>query len=246
MSPRRLADNTGYHAFVIPTFETGRLAGIGQDPRSRRSRRPRRGRPPTAASPEDLEHPIYLPRGISARHRGDFEYLVRPADAGAGRPSRRHPRHGRTGSRIEPSGTEAPLGGILQLGGALRVPVEDLDETQLAQRTAFEDWDQPYPNAFEQSLAAFVNLPDDYAAQTAGDANSSSGLPTGIGDDPDPLITAPLYGRWQSLTQRLLTERDGTPAPNTANWVHRLNLDPRFRVPPASAPTSSRATPRST
>jgi hypothetical protein len=33
LCPRRLDDNTGYHAFVIPTFETGRLAGIGQDPK---------------------------------------------------------------------------------------------------------------------------------------------------------------------------------------------------------------------
>ena len=53
----------------------------------------------------------------------------------------------------------------------------------------------------------------------------------GIADDPDPLITAPLYGRWHALTQRLLTKRDGTPADNITNWVHKLNLDPRFRVP---------------
>ena len=53
----------------------------------------------------------------------------------------------------------------------------------------------------------------------------------GIDDDPDPLITAPLYGRWHALTQRLLTERDGTPCANPTNWVHKLNLDPRFRVP---------------
>ena len=29
LCPRRLGDNTGYHAFVVPTFETGRLAGLG-------------------------------------------------------------------------------------------------------------------------------------------------------------------------------------------------------------------------
>ena len=66
--------------------------------------------------------------------------------------------------------------------------------------------------------------------QTAADANSASGLGAGVEDDPDPLITAPLYGQWHALTQRLLTNRDGTPAPNPQNWVHRLNLDPRFRV----------------
>src|SRR4029077_6440755 len=47
------------------------------------------------------------------------------------------------------------------------------------------------------------------------------------------LITAPLYGRWHALTQRLLTNRDGTPADHRPNWVHKLNLDPRLRVPAA-------------
>jgi hypothetical protein len=32
LCPRRLADNTGYHAFVVPVFETGRLAGLGLSP----------------------------------------------------------------------------------------------------------------------------------------------------------------------------------------------------------------------
>jgi hypothetical protein len=29
--PRKLIENKGYHAFLIPTFETGRLAGLGYD-----------------------------------------------------------------------------------------------------------------------------------------------------------------------------------------------------------------------
>jgi hypothetical protein len=32
VSPRLLRPNTGYHAFVVPTFESGRLAGLGKDP----------------------------------------------------------------------------------------------------------------------------------------------------------------------------------------------------------------------
>src|SRR5690349_14865942 len=30
--PRKLAPNTAYHAFLMPVFETGRLAGLGLDP----------------------------------------------------------------------------------------------------------------------------------------------------------------------------------------------------------------------
>ena len=53
---------------------------------------------------------------------------------------------------------------------------------------------------------------------------------TVIQTDPDPLITPPIYGRWHALTERLLTERDGSDAPHRTNWVHDLNLDPRWRV----------------
>lgn len=217
LCPRRLADSSGYHAFVVPTFETGRLAGLGLDPA---------GAPHATFSawdtyankPEPTHFPIYYRWFFRTGTAGDFEYLVdllkpQPADARVGiRPiDVTNPGEGLPGTGV---------GGLLRLGGALQVPDTDLDQAQLAERQAFENWDQPYPNAFEQALAKFVNLPDDYAA-------------SGLGGDPDPLITAPLYGRWPSLTQRLLTNRDGTTAPDDANWVHRLNLDPRFRVPAA-------------
>jgi hypothetical protein len=49
--------------------------------------------------------------------------------------------------------------------------------------------------------------------------------------DPDPIITPPLYGTWHALMKRVLTNADGTPNLPAETWVHRLNLDPRFRVP---------------
>ena len=103
-------------------------------------------------------------------------------------------------------------------------------------------WDQPYPDPFEVSLAKFINLPDDYATQTPAAANAASGITPStagiaqpivpdIANDPDPLITSPLYGRWACAgLQRVLFNFDWTTASNSTNWVHRLNLDPRFRV----------------
>ena len=121
---------------------------------------------------------------------------------------------------------------MLRLGGALEVPDAGPQRRRhSAEQRQYENWDQPYPDPFEVALAKFINLPDDYAAQTAATANAATGIGAGISDDPDPLITSPLYGRWHALTQRLLYNRDGTAAPNPTNWVHRLNLDPRFRVP---------------
>ena len=134
------------------------------------------------------------------------------------------------------------LKGILRLGGALEVPDTDLSADDKATRDTYENWDQPYPDSFEESLAKFINLPDDYAASTPDAANAASSIaPSSAGisqpvvpdiaHDPDPLITSPLYGRWHALTNRVLFNRDGSTAANSTNWVHRLNLDPRFRIP---------------
>ena len=231
LSPRRLKDNTPYHAFVVPTFETGRLAGLGQDittaPNATHSAWATYG-----GRPEPTSYPIYFRWFFRTGSRGDFEYLVNLL-----KPQPVDKRVGTRDMDVQDPGSNIPgildpaLGGILRLGGALRVPDADLGPADLAERQKYENWDKPYPDLFQHALAAFVNLPDDYSALAAAAANAASGLAPGISDDPDPLITAPLYGRWHALTQRLLTNRDGTPAPNPSNWVHRLNLDPRFRVP---------------
>ena len=144
-------------------------------------------------------------------------------------------------------GITGPAGdGILRLGGALRVPDQDLTDDQLAERNRYEDWDEPYPQPFQSGLAAFINLADDYAAQAAAAANAATGLGPGVDDDPDPLITSPLYGRWHALTQRLLTNRDGTPAPILAIGCTSSISTRAFASGRASAPMSSSRTPRST
>jgi len=231
LCPRRLADSTPYHAFLVPVFETGRLAGIGQDPNaaphatfSAWGSYPGKG--------EGNNYPYYYRWYFQTGSHGDFEYLVQLL-----KPQPLDPRVGirdmdvlDPGSNI-PGITDAALGGVLRLGGALQVPDADLSAADLAARQKYENWDQPYPHPFETALAKFINLADDYSDQSSAAANSATAISPGIANDPDPLITAPLYGRWHSLTQRLLFNSDGTTAPNDTNWVHRLNLDPRFRVP---------------
>jgi hypothetical protein len=231
LCPRLLDVNTSYDAFVIPAFESGRLAGLGWDP----------SKAPTAMASawdsyagqqEPNNFPYYFRWHFRTGDRGDFRYLV-----GLLKPQPVDPTVGTRDFDVTNPGSNLPgivvpgLNGILRLGGALEVPDADLATDELNDRKKYENWDQPYPDAFEVSLAKFINLPDDYAAHTAAAANAATAIGPGISDDPDPLITSPLYGRWHALTQRLLYDRDGTAAPNTSNWVHRLNLDPRFRVP---------------
>jgi hypothetical protein len=76
LCPRRLEENTGYYAFVIPVFETGRLAGLGEDP----------AQAPHATFSawdtytgklEPQNFPIYFRWYFRTGSLGDFEYLVR-------------------------------------------------------------------------------------------------------------------------------------------------------------------------
>jgi hypothetical protein len=229
LCPRQLQENTAYHAFLVPTFETGRLAGLGEAPE---------GAPYATASawqtytnrPQSNELPVYYRWSFRTGAYGDFEYLVRllkpePVDA----------RVGTRAMDVSDPGSDVPgiasHGGILPLGGALQVPEADLDEAAKQERKSIEEWDEPYPQPFQKGLAAFIDLADQYTAQTAQVANSKSDISAAIEGDPDPLVTVPLYARWHALTQRLLTERDGSTVPLDRNWVHNVNLDPRFRVP---------------
>jgi hypothetical protein len=210
LCPRRLAPDTGYHAFLVPAFETGRLAGLGLDPN---------GSPGALHPSWGVGYPGQpLPGTLPYYHRwffttggsGDFESLVRlleprVPDDRVGR--RELDVHRSPGAGLPGINTPEAIGGVLRLGGALRVPDREPD--------AFDTWDEPYPHhAFQQALAALINLSDDYLAH--GPA--------------DPILTPPLYGRWHARTARLLTARGGGSLDNLRNWVHRLNLDPRFRV----------------
>jgi hypothetical protein len=234
--PRRLVANKPYHAFLIPVFESGRLAGLGLDP----------GSTPhatfsaweTYTAKEESEHfPYYHRWYFRTGTVGDFEYLVRllepkPVD---GRVGRRDMDVQNPGSNISGIKDEE-LGDILKLGGALKVRDSDLNEEDKAEVEKYDNWAKPYPHPFQTDLASFINLADDYSVKEAADANQDSALREAIEksteeDDPDdPLITPPLYGRWHAMVQRLLEERDGTPISPNNNWVHELNLDPRWRV----------------
>lgn len=227
---RRLDPNTGYHAFLVPSFEAGRLAGLGLDPSTSPSATASAWAA-YAGRPASDEFPIYHRWYFRTGSVGDFESLVRllepkPVDARVGR----RDIDVQWPSPVIPGITDPELGGVLKLGGALRVPQSSLTPAEQAQVAKEEGWAEPYPHPFQAKLAQFINLSDAYTAQTAASANAAADVgPTGPGD-PDPMVTPPLYGRWHALTPRLLTERSGSPVPNPANWVNDINLDPRHRV----------------
>jgi hypothetical protein len=214
--PRKLAENDAYHAFVVPVFESGRLAGLKLDPAATPSATHSAWADYTGRE-EGANLPYYHRWFFRTGGVGDFEFLVRKL--------RPRPVDPRVGAReidvLDPGANLPPITdndppGVLPLGGALRVPAEALTPEAEAERERRDHWDDPYPHPFQRALAALVDLADDYAA--------------GSTDDPDPLIVPPLYGQWHALTQRLLLERNRTPVDPNDNWVHELNLDPRHRV----------------
>ncbi|MBV9493728.1 MAG: hypothetical protein JOZ54_05750, partial [Acidobacteria bacterium] len=239
MCPRKLAANKAYHAFLVPAFESGRRAGLNLDPFAD----PALPAITTSAwadyagRPEPTRYPVYYRWYFRTGGEGDFESLVRLLQ-----PQLPDHRVGRRPIDVQHPGLNVrgvqegrpDLGGILQLGGALKVPDADFtDPAELAEVKKYEEWATPYPQPIQQDLAKVVNLADDYAALAADAANGNAGIldpedPTRA--DADPVITPPLYGMWHGLTKRLLKNRDGSDAPNATNWVHELNLDPRFRV----------------
>jgi hypothetical protein len=224
LSPRILRANTAYHAFVVPSFESGRLAGLGKDPEgaafpTQGSWVP--GRPDTEPNLYPVYHRWYFRTGAV----GDFEYLVRLLQ-----PKTVDARVGRRPIDVLDPGSNLPaitgLGGVLRLGGALRAPLSTLSDEDLAEYEQFERWAAPHPHVFQTALARLVNLAADYHEQAAADANAATAL-EGVEDDEDPIIVPPLYGRWHAQVSRL------TPAdadPDHRRWVDELNHDPRHRA----------------
>ncbi|MGH8196273.1 MAG: hypothetical protein ACREQ8_18035 [Woeseiaceae bacterium] len=250
IAPRRLEANNGYHAFVVPAFESGRLAGLGQDPAGAASF----DTPAWTDSSVPTEIPVYHRWYFRTGEIGDFEYLVRllkpqPIDSRVGLRDMDVQRPGANIRGIIDAATatdEERLHGILKLGGALKIPDIFYDDDELAIVRKYENWStlnglRAYPHPFQTDVAAFINLTDDYEHESAAQANADSGITEEqaaddpateyeIGRNPDPLITAPLYGRWHALTKRLLVDRDGNDLNPNDNWVHDLNLDPRWRT----------------
>jgi len=236
LAPRKLKPSTAYHAFVIPSYESGRLAGKGADAATINGAGLK-----IAWEGPDLDFPYYYRWDFNTGTMGDFEYLVRllkpkVADSRVGR---------RVMDMTQPKGNlhwvEDPdneLGGILRLGGALKVPAEALTDEEIARMEKFDQWAiQKYPDLhpFQVQIAGLLNLADDYNIHSSQQANQDAKDNSNVNLDPnvdsDPLITPPIYGKWHAMVERVYKDRDGTRIDNDYNWLNELNLDPRFRVP---------------
>lgn len=213
--PRKLNKSTAYTAFLIPAFETGRLAGLGEDPKGLKSQMPswKKGEMPIATV-RPFEFPIYHHWNFRTGEFGDFESLVsilKPvvtkADSGKMPMDIHSPGFGLDGVAVPE---------IIGMEGALQPPAFVPDPWSLS----------PEDNPFVKKLTTILNLPRDLSEKNSGVATQVQQV-----DNPfysgkvvdDPILAPPTYGYWHSLISRL-----GESA--NPKWVDQLNLDPRFRA----------------
>jgi hypothetical protein len=172
--PRKLDPDTGYTGFVVPTFEVGRRAGLGE----------------TIADSDDglvrswagaaNEFPVYYEWRFRTGVDGDFESLVRALV-----PRDMDPRVGIRDMSIATPGFGVPTAtnppdDRVGLEGALLAPT-----TVRRGLTAASD--------LAPKLAAVVNAPADARAAGAGGP---------VGAD-DPLVAPPIYGGWHAAVERV-------------------------------------------
>jgi hypothetical protein len=204
--PRQLDGKTRYIAAVVPAFDVGVAAGLGQKlddttiPKLK---------PAWDAATAAIDLPVYYHWEFATGDRGDFEDLVtrlrripgdqadglgtravRIVDAGGGLPD-----------LLDAAGQPAPAG----FGGALR-PVRDSPAAPPAGPS--------YPAEFTEALRGLVSFPDTPAPGQV--------LPPGL------VVPPPLYGRWHAA-QSSIAAAPVAAGVRDVQWLRELNLGPDFR-----------------
>lgn len=202
MCPRKLDSDQAYRAFVVPAFETGRLAGLGQDVSNVDAQQPSW----TAAAGGNIEFPIYYEWYFRTGEDEDFESLVkllepRAIDERVGRRDMDGSQPGfgmTTGTDLGPILPMTENQMIIGLEGALKSP-ETKSKPPAINTT----------KPFFQELESILNFPAELQASTNG--------------SEDPVVCPPIYGENHALKHVIDVEGTG--------WLNELNRDPRNRVP---------------
>ena len=138
--PRRLDPETRYTAFLVPAFETGRLAGLGSDTFTIDTAGPAW----TADTHVPLALPVYFRFEFNTSDEGDFESLVR----------RLTPRVLGSGVGQRPMDVSQPMHSIPSAG-----PPLDLGGALQSITPAPVDWQDPDKSVFQTKVQALINQP---------------------------------------------------------------------------------------
>lgn len=140
--PRRLKADTNYHAFLVPSFETGRLAGLGDFATAESTSVNK-----CSWDAGQTDFPYYHRWYFATGSMGDFEYLVRQLKP--------KPADERIGYRpLAVDGIADPL----QLPGCLRVPLGTLPQATRTKIENYEKWAGASPHAWQLQTAASIDV----------------------------------------------------------------------------------------
>ena len=214
LCPRKLAKNTAFTAFVIPAFETGRLAGLGVDTGGIPAQRPswkKGAMPGTGTRPYDF--PVYYHWNFRTANYGDFESLVSMLE-----PIIMDAQSGKMPMDIQDPGfnlaTENDGTRVIGMEAALKPPDFEPDPWPTNGGVNADD-----SNTVDK-LRTLLNLSADLVDKNLVVASKNPFFNSNIGDDP--LLVPPVYGVWHALVSKL---GDVSNPP----WIEELNLDFRNR-----------------
>jgi hypothetical protein len=202
LCPRRLDPSTEYLACLVPAFDLGCKAGLGQPIAPGDEQKLQPAWASGAESPAKLSLPVYYHWEFRTGVGGDFEALVRALE-----PRKMPDETGRRLVDISQPGFQItpplPPGTVLELEGALCV----LDSSEVP-------WSQQTRGPFQSALRAILNAPWQATLEPGH----------------EPLLAPPIYGCWQAA-QHTVDLIPAPPAqPPSTPWLHELNLDPRHRA----------------
>ncbi|MFK7784198.1 MAG: hypothetical protein AB8B56_03725 [Crocinitomicaceae bacterium] len=220
MCPRRLEADTNYRAFLIPAFETGRLAGLGVPLSGELAQKASWGSGTPGVRPDDF--PVYKEWSFrtAPENDGDFETLAKKL--------RPFPFNGDGGRNMAIGnsgyGVQYAIGGRnVKLEGALK-PTDTADNIWPDPGTSNAD-DLDYIEELSNvlNLNESLNPIDSGAISPTIASNPFSTAP--ILDDP--IVSPPIYGQWHFLNSSL---PDTLPVTGTDKWFSEINLNPAWRA----------------
>lgn len=180
LGARRLDPNTAYYACLVPTYDVGRKAGLGEPitAEDEQALKPAWSRGPGAPT-GSIKLPGYFHWEFRTGLAGDFESLARrlepkqlPATVGLRPMDIRRPGWGM------PALPPGAPGSLLELGGALRTP-----------ETNPRPWPESAQTSFQQALRTILNEPAAHASPNSAPA----------------VLGPPLYGQWYTDQQTVPT-----------------------------------------
>jgi len=198
--PRKLQEDVLYHAFLVPVFEAGRLAGLGMPSDTVPAQQPA-----WTESLSEVELPTYFRWQFRTGAKVDFETLLRMMEprpeldprVGLRNLDCNHPGYIKVGEEGE---VPAPSPAILKMAGA----VKPLNATPTNLETPIEN----------QSFVQEVKKHLDLVVQTED-------------LEQDPVVTIPFYGYHHAKTKQ---EETPEFHPEKKGWYQMANSDPRDRA----------------